>query len=76
MKHGASAYRHGLCRCEVCRADVYREVSLRAARLAADPSLAPHGDRSTYTNWGCRCADCTRVHVAYCADRRKLRGVR
>ncbi|MGH3497426.1 MAG: hypothetical protein ACRDP1_08180, partial [Nocardioidaceae bacterium] len=30
----------------------------RAARLAADPTLAVHGKVSTYTNWGCRCNLC------------------
>lgn len=37
----------------------------RVARLAEDPSLAPHGVRNTYKNWGCRCEPCTAANSAY-----------
>jgi WhiB family redox-sensing transcriptional regulator len=30
----------------------------RRQRLAADPTLAPHAEPSTYRNWGCRCELC------------------
>lgn len=48
--------------CEVCRrghADAAIAGNrVRAERLAADPTLAPHGQSSTYGNWGCRCEPC------------------
>jgi len=80
VKHGASAYRNGRCLCEICtedhRARHARENASRVARLAADPSLAPHGSRQTYVNWGCRCAACSEAHSAYCASYYKAnRGV-
>jgi len=37
----------------------------RATRLKADPSLAPHGELSTYTNWLCRCRACSDAFNAY-----------
>lgn len=40
----------------------------RTADLIVDPTLAPHGDPSTYTNWGCRCIPC---RTAYGASTRK-----
>lgn len=45
----------------------------RVARLRADPTLAPHGVPSTYTNWGCRCPDCS---AAYSESRRTKRTER
>jgi hypothetical protein len=52
MKHSASAYRNSLCHCQVCTDDATaragRERAARTARLAADPSLAPHGNVHTY----------------------------
>lgn len=36
----------------------------RAARIAADPSLARHGRAGTYKDWGCRCAPCTAAATA------------
>jgi hypothetical protein len=58
------------CRCSECREAnrVYRiaDVARRTARLAADPTLAPHGKAVTYSNWGCRCAPCSTAHSARC----------
>lgn len=66
-KHGVSAYRNGLCRCSVCTEGntrrALREKVVRKARLAADPSLRPHGSASTYTNWGCRCEPCSKANT-------------
>ncbi len=42
----------------------------RAARLALDPSLAPHGKATTYFNWMCRCRPCMDAHAAH---KRQLR---
>jgi hypothetical protein len=62
MRHSASAYRNGRCSCVVCKADhtvrYLAESDARAARLAKDPSIAPHGVWSTYVNWRCRCQEC------------------
>lgn len=61
MKHGGAgyAYEQG-CRCEVCvEAWNARHRELRAARSAREvPDSVPHGVRSTYVNYGCRCAAC------------------
>jgi hypothetical protein len=35
-----------------------RDRVRRSAALAADPSIRPHGNASTYNNWGCRCEPC------------------
>jgi hypothetical protein len=71
MKHGAWAYSHGQCRCDECRAGwrawQLRSNDNRAARLAVDPTLAPHGKRSTYTNWRCRCDPCRAAQSAWFA---------
>lgn len=69
MKHGASAYRNGTCRCEECREGnrtrAHQEMLARYAkrvdingRLTAPLPPEKHGRRSTYTNWGCRCLEC------------------
>jgi len=71
-KHGESAYMRHLCTdgpggkpCDICReantVRQRREKSLREARrtrLAANPTLAPHGTVTTYQLWGCRCVEC------------------
>jgi hypothetical protein len=80
VKHGASAYRNGYCRCQVCTDDntarARRERVARRQRLAADRSLVPHGDAHTYTNWGCRCEPCSEANAAGCAARRVQRMAR
>lgn len=80
--HGlASSYRAGGCRCEECCAAnterARRDRASRAARLAADPSLATHGSAMTYLNWRCRCEKCVQAHSARMAaqrDQRKATG--
>jgi hypothetical protein len=42
----------------------------RKQRLLDHPSLAPHGKASTYTEWGCRCEDCTVAKREYKQRRR------
>jgi len=65
--HGVSAYRSNYCRCDVCRiasTDRAREErQARRERLLADPTLAPHGVPATYSNWGCRCRECTTAYI-------------
>lgn len=72
IEHGGPAnYRHYGCTCGLClkahRKQQTAENRKRRARLAADPSLAPHGRASTYSNWGCRCDECKAA--AYIARR-------
>lgn len=71
VKHGAAKYRHDRCRCDECKRGNAQlqtaSTARRAARLAADPALAPHGVRATYANWGCRCEPCTAANAAVCA---------
>jgi len=64
VKHTASAFRNGLCGCVVCR-NAHRdrsrlELVARRERTAANGGVAPvaQHNRSTYSNWGCRCGDC------------------
>lgn len=71
--HGtASTYRSGVyrCRCDDCRIAhtkrLAEEREIRRLRLLADPSLAPHGRVSTYTNWKCRCKKCSYANSARC----------
>lgn len=78
--HGASAYRNKQysCRCDVCT-KAHRERQLaenkaRAARLQADPTLAPHGNANTYRNWSCRCQACVEVHAAQCRAYHKAKA--
>lgn len=45
--------------CRRAHADEMNEGNRdRAARLRADPTMAPHGESSTYQNWMCRCTRC------------------
>lgn len=71
-QHGYSAYRKGLCKCEVCTADnsrrCRRDFEARLAeRVEIDGRLIAvrarnHGSYSTYRNWGCRCTPCYEAH--------------
>ncbi|MER7813858.1 hypothetical protein [Streptomyces sp. NPDC096153] len=55
------------CRCDDCREDHRaHHAELRAAR-AKDPAAADragHGKTSTYKNYGCRCAACSKANTA------------
>lgn len=64
MKHGASAYRRGACRCLECTEDhrQRRNREMAARRGAAD---TPHGTWTAYLNWGCRCLACTEAQRLY-----------
>ncbi len=61
-RHGINGYSNLKCRCPKCRkanATWQGQKRMeRAARLIADPSLAPHGNCATYDNWACRCVSC------------------
>lgn len=64
FRHGAAAYRAGLCTCETCTRNVIKAdkwqalVKTRQKILADNPDAAPHGVYDTFKNWGCRCRPC------------------
>ena len=66
--------------CEPCRLarNAYKKwhEEFCAQRLAADPSLAPHGVYSTYSNWRCRCKACRNAWAEYCRGAREVRVLR
>ncbi len=75
--HGnRNAYARG-CRCDNCRkantAD-HRELTGRLAQRP--PQDIPHGTRSGYSNWLCRCDQCSAVHSAAMRDGRASRKAR
>lgn len=76
VTHGReSTYVHGCRRCVRCRDAARLAERIRrerkAARLRADPSLAPHGVAATYKHWGCRCVPCTTANaVAWLVNQR------
>jgi hypothetical protein len=70
VKHGASAYRTGACRCETCTADNrdrhWRENQARRERLEAGTAQPAEHGASAYKNWGCRCETCTEANRVRC----------
>ncbi len=79
LRHGDPRVRAATgCRCVACqRSNGTKPLAPKAARLAADPTLAPHGSLSTYNNWGCRCEPCreaNRVHSQQVRDSLKEGG--
>lgn len=67
--------------CLTCRRKREREAkAARKAQIAADPSLAPHGVLTTYSNWACRCDKCKTAWSEYMREyhqrRKATRGVR
>lgn len=76
-KHGRNLYNskaHLRCRCRVCKDGnaMYQaeQRAKRRARLEADPTQAPHGEASTYANWGCRCDLCLEAFMDDIKQRR------
>jgi hypothetical protein len=78
--HGWSGYVHYGCGCDVCTMAhtnyQWWSRKRRAERLAADPTLAPHGEKQTYSNWGCRCAACRAANARSSAEYRAQRKER
>lgn len=76
MKHGASAYRRGKCRCGTCTAghkDRQRhETQLRHKRLEAGTAQPWEHGAYAYTNWHCRCETCTEANKAKARAYREL----
>jgi hypothetical protein len=72
-EHGSNGYSRG-CRCAECRegkrvataADRQRRKGLREKEdgvLVYRATPVTHGIKSTYLNYFCRCADCTRANT-------------
>lgn len=61
-------YRRG-CKCDYCKrahaADAKVHRDRRARQLQEDPSIAPHGHHSTYSNYRCRCDLCVGARKKY-----------
>jgi len=68
MKHGASAYRNGRCRCDECRAAhrdrVKEEIKIRHQKMVDGEIEVEHGTISTYRNYACRCDECSAAQSA------------
>lgn len=85
IQHGTPARFRSGCRCKLC---VNRQKACRSKRrliqlqrhldmLAKDFNCVKHGSLSTYTNWGCRCVDCSEAMAAYSRRARLLaKGMR
>lgn len=75
QEHGTPrTYKRG-CRCDLCRAaNKQRVLAWRAESYAKAIPPNAHGRASTYSNWGCRCAECTRAHSARCAEYARRRA--
>lgn len=65
-KASGTCYSHHKCRCDVCKAANAARCDRR--RRQRDPSKLPpekHGKKSTYSNWNCRCTECTQAWNEY-----------
>jgi len=72
--HGnASTYEAG-CRCDDCRgAHRVKQRRMRALRIVRgllDPTLIPHGTRTGYSGWGCKCEACSEAEMTYHRNRK------
>jgi hypothetical protein len=62
------------CRCDLCREANRLDQRRQAAKRKATRPIPPHvkhGSMSTYSNWGCRCAACTKANTVQCAAYQK-----
>lgn len=77
MKHGLGGYRHGACRCDICRqansAAVTDYRRRRRAWAREHPETIRHGTRSAYLDDGCRCEPCRYAYSVYQRIGRALR---
>lgn len=75
VRRDGGRFRKRVCRtCAVARKERGRRAAgvlplgtgpSRRERLAADPSIVPHGTTNTYDTWGCRCDECKAAHALY-----------
>jgi len=66
--HGVIATYANGCRCAICSAALLAQRRARHALAAANGGVYPgpimHGAVAAYTNYGCRCQECTDSHLA------------
>ena len=81
-RHSAWRHQHRDEPCDGCRVlynrravdrkrNRYAQRVERDGRLVAAREGLPHGDASTYNNWGCRCVPCTAAKAAEVAMYRR-----
>ncbi|KMS79065.1 hypothetical protein ACH49_13470 [Streptomyces leeuwenhoekii] len=80
-KRGHGDYRTYLkgCRCDACREAMRVYKVERRAEWRRDPSAADrvgHGKRTTYSEYGCRCAPCTAANTEGTRQQRARRRQR
>ncbi len=57
--HGQlQCYRAG-CSCKLCKAANTEHSRRTREKYTTEPEKIPHGTDSGYTNWGCRCEECS-----------------
>lgn len=78
LSHGTTRCYQAGCDCPPCRKAIARARKKtranRKARLAADPTLRPHGEVETYRDWGCRCDLCKAAHAEAMRDYRRSKA--
>ena len=75
-EHGTYAcYRQGCRRPECRKANADEERERRNRRLTEPVPEHVHGTRGGYTNWSCRCDDCTEAHRDYRIRKGYAKGI-
>jgi len=75
--HGTRARYQAGCRCDACtaaNAAYWQRRTAERRQLLAEGCDVEHGKRSTYINWGCRCATCVQVNSEACAEYKQRTG--
>ena len=79
IEHGTqNGYGRG-CRCTDCTGAHAADSALRREINHTVGAINPgvikkHGSRTTYVQWGCRCAECRKANVEYDKARRRRRA--
>lgn len=73
--HGSKRSYDAGCRCLKCRSANNKYHALKRADRASRREGADlaHGLESTYTNWGCRCAECAAAWSLACKNRKRYK---
>lgn len=70
IPHGNTGYLSYACRCEICKTLHAEMHKLQVAkRKAKGPAFWTHGIITTYTNFKCRCLECSEAAKLYAAKR-------